>query len=150
MPPATTPMLSAPAHPRRVSWRAKTAPLAVAAGVGAAVLVLAVRDPNQPGHYPGCVFLALTGWYCPGCGGLRSVHALAHGHLGEAVGLNAVTTLVVLPLLAAIWAEWALRTWTGRGIRLWMPPGWTSTAIGVLFVAFTLARNTTWGAALAP
>ena len=38
-------------------------------------------DPNQPGHYPTDPFLAITGLYCPGCGTLRALHALARGDL---------------------------------------------------------------------
>ena len=40
---------------------------------------------TSPGHYPTCPFLAITGWYCPGCGSLRAVHDLLHGDLAGAV-----------------------------------------------------------------
>lgn len=33
-----------------------------------------------PWHLP-CLFHALTGFYCPGCGGTRAVKALFHGRL---------------------------------------------------------------------
>ena len=48
-------------------------------GVAVALATLATVDPNQPGHYPTCPFLATTGFYCPGCGALRAVHDLLHG-----------------------------------------------------------------------
>jgi hypothetical protein len=136
--------------PQRHRVRRLAAPALAAAGVGAGLWVLAVRDPNQPGLYPGCPFHALTGWWCPGCGSLRGLHALAHGQVGQAISLNAVTLVVLVPLVAAIWGEWAWRMWSGRSTRLWSPPAWTSTALAVLFVAFTVIRNTSWGAFLAP
>ena len=29
----------------------------------------------------GCTLHNLTGYYCPGCGGTRAIHALLHGHI---------------------------------------------------------------------
>jgi hypothetical protein len=64
---------------------------------GSAVLFL--FDPSTSDFYPPCPFRALTGFYCPGCGTTRALHALLHGHLGEAFGLNPLMVLM-LPFLA--------------------------------------------------
>lgn len=115
-------------------------PLAVAAGAVLATSYLAVVDPEQPGHYPTCPFLALTGWACPGCGTLRAVHALAHGELGTALHRNPLTVLAVAAL-AVLWVRWA-------GSRLRGGPGWAPTvpnrvlwALGSALIAFTVLRN---------
>ncbi len=47
-----------------------------------AVLVIAAAVKLWPGlseKLPPCLFLVLTGFYCPGCGGTRAVSALMHG-----------------------------------------------------------------------
>lgn len=60
-------------------------------------------DPHRPGGlFPPCPFYALTGWYCPGCGGLRMTHDLLHGDLAAAATDN-VFLLVGLPLVALWW-----------------------------------------------
>jgi hypothetical protein len=86
-----------------------------AAGL-AAVAVLATVDPEVPGHYPVCPTYALTGLYCPGCGGLRAAHALTQGDLGLALRRN---PLVVLGVPVAVWAylAWVRRRALGRTAR---------------------------------
>ncbi|MBC7640256.1 MAG: DUF2752 domain-containing protein [Rhodoferax sp.] len=81
------------------------APLAVLAAAGAALAYVGAVDPERPGHYPGCPFLLVTGWFCPGCGSLRALHALAHGDLTTAVARNplAVCAVGVLPW---VWLQW--------------------------------------------
>ena len=66
--------------------------------VAAGSVVLFLFDPSASGFYPPCPFRALTGLYCPGCGAARALHALLHGNLGEAFGLNPLMVLM-LPLL---------------------------------------------------
>jgi uncharacterized protein DUF2752 len=110
--------------------------------------VVAVVDPNEPGHYPTCPFLALTGWYCPGCGSLRAIHALAHGDLGTAIDRNPLAVLCV-PLVAAIFVLWARRRLTGRQ-RTWAAPGSWINAFLVLVIAFWVLRNLAPFAWLAP
>jgi Protein of unknown function (DUF2752) len=75
--------------------------VAVAAGY------LALVDPNQPGHYPSCPILWVTGRYCPGCGGLRAVHDLLHGHLAAAVSANLMIVFMA-PVMVTLWARWVL------------------------------------------
>jgi hypothetical protein len=83
-------------------------PLVVAGVLAAATGYLAAVDPARPGHDPGCPFFALTGKYCPGCGGLRAVHDLTHGDVLAALSANAVLTLAV-PVAVVLWFQWVLR-----------------------------------------
>jgi hypothetical protein len=106
------------------------------------------HNPYQAGHYPTCPFLAVTGWYCPGCGSLRGLYSLLHGDPVQMVERNPALPLG-LALLAAIWTTWCQRTLTGQP-RRWAAPGW---AIWLLFAAtmvFWVARNLPAGAWLAP
>jgi hypothetical protein len=98
---------------RGVRLRPLLAPAGVAAAAVAAVGFVSVVDPNQAGHYPTCPFLALTGWYCPGCGTLRMLHALGHGRIHEAFGHN-VLAFSLLPLLGYLWVRWTVRLARGR------------------------------------
>ena len=49
--------------------------------------------------YPRCLFLALTGWECPGCGSQRALHALMHGQIAAAWGYNSLL-LIEIPIFA--------------------------------------------------
>jgi hypothetical protein len=124
------------------------APAAVLAVTAAAVGVVAVVDPNEPGHYPTCPFLRLTGWFCPGCGSLRAVHALAHGDVGEALARNPLTVACV-PLLVTLFALWTRRRLTGRP-RTWAAPAAWINALFVVVIAFWVLRNLAPFAWLAP
>jgi len=66
--------------------------------VAAAAAVLFLFDPATAGIYPVCLFHRVTGLDCPGCGSLRALHQLLHGHLWTALRLNPFTVLSV-PLL---------------------------------------------------
>ena len=75
-------------------------------GAGTAVLaalaVLYFFAPGEHRFYPQCVFHAVTGWACPGCGSLRAVHNLLHGELAMAFRFNPLL-LVLGPLGLAAW-----------------------------------------------
>jgi hypothetical protein len=92
--------------------RRLAAPLAAAGGVLLATGYIRFVDPNEPGHYPMCPTLALLGIDCPGCGGLRATHALAHGDVAAALDHNAFF-VVFVPVLVGLWVVWAYRAWTG-------------------------------------
>ncbi|MDT0347716.1 DUF2752 domain-containing protein [Streptomyces litchfieldiae] len=132
----------------RPAARAAAAPLAAFAAAGAAFCFVAVVDPNEPGHYPACPVLSLTGLSCPGCGGLRSAHALAHGDLAGALDANALA-VAGFAALAGVLVLWLTRALRGRPAGLAPRPahGW---ALGALALAFTLLRNVPLGATLAP
>lgn len=105
-------------------------------------------DPNEPGHYPVCPLLRFTGIYCPGCGGLRSAHAVAHGDIAAALGSNALA-VAGYAVFAALWVLWTVRAFAGRPLRIDLKPlHWWG--IGAVLLIFTVVRNLPFGSALAP
>ncbi|MFF7445011.1 MULTISPECIES: DUF2752 domain-containing protein [unclassified Streptomyces] len=137
---------------RVTPYAARAGRLAVPAGVLAAVAgafgYVAAVDPNEPGHYPVCPLLRLTGLYCPGCGGLRSAHAFAHGDFLTALQANAPAVLGYLGF-AVLWTVWVVRTARGRPLRLDAGPALLWTA-GTLLLVFTVVRNLPFGGWLHP
>lgn len=100
--------------------------------------------PTQYSFYPRCPFHAAFGILCPGCGGTRAVAALLHGQWLEAWRDNALLMMLMPSLLAfvALSLARALRSGPrGSGFRWPQPPAPAIYAVGVLAVAFTLARN---------
>lgn len=90
----------APEAPAPTRSRRYTALGAGALGAGA-LAYIGLADPHGPGFlFPPCPFLHLTGWWCPGCGGLRMTHDLLHGDLAAAAHDN-LFVLLGLPLLGA-------------------------------------------------
>lgn len=142
-------LVSIAAGPRPAGRLARlTGPVWSLAAAAAAVVVIAVVDPNQPGRYPTCPFLALTGHWCPGCGTLRALHALTQGDLAAAARLN-LLVVAGLPVLALIWSLWLRRSWTAA------PPARVAPAALIWVLAagallFGLVRNLPFGAVLAP
>ncbi len=118
-------------------WRAAVVPLVTGGVVAGATLVLALVDPHE-GGYPLCPLLALTGWACPACGGLRATHDLATGDLAGAWAMNPLW-VVVAPFLVLAWVLWLRRAWTGARARA--VPAWTGVVALVVLVGFGVARN---------
>jgi hypothetical protein len=93
-----------------------------------------LNDPHRPGFlFPACPFKALTGWNCPGCGGLRMTHDVLHGDFAAAV-IDNVFLLVGLPLLTA----WLVVRWR-RDQPLMTKPAIVVSAVAV--ITWTVVRN---------
>ncbi|WP_354639572.1 DUF2752 domain-containing protein [Kitasatospora camelliae] len=124
-------------------------PLAAALAVGLPTAYVALVDPNTPGRYPTCPVLAATGWWCPGCGGLRCVHALVHGDLATAAQDNLLVVLLAFAV-GLLWLGWAWSALSGSpaprvrfGLR-------QTVALTVVLALFTVLRNLPAGSAFAP
>lgn len=124
-----------PAHgPRRALL-----PLLIGAGgLALAVLVQLVFDPFRM-HIPLCVLNHLTGLECPGCGAIRSVHALLDGDLLLALRNNALITTAI-PLIAIGLVTWAVRR--ARGLRTDLMPSRTVLLVLVgIALLYAVLRN---------
>ena len=118
--------------------RALRAPVLTATGFLAAGGVLVVRSPYSSGSYGYCPFRALTGLWCPGCGGLRAAHDLMTFDLAAAWGMNALLVLAV-PVLAALWIRWVRHAWRGRPVAVVTVRG--AAVLAVVLAVFTVGRN---------
>ncbi len=68
---------------------------------GAVTIVIIIYyafNPLQSRFFPKCVFHAVTGYECPGCGTQRAIHSLLHGQLLNAIKYN-LLFVVSLPYL---------------------------------------------------
>ncbi len=111
---------------------------AAAVGVGAMVYLF---NPSTHGFYPICLFHALTGLNCPGCGMTRALYALLHGNFLLALKDNAL--FVLMPVALAIWgARFILRKLTNQPVKFYMPSKLLWTLLIVAFV-FAFIRNLT-------
>jgi hypothetical protein len=125
------------------------APAATIGGLALATLALHLRDPHQDGSWGFCPSAAI-GFYCPGCGGLRAVNDLTNGDVGAALSSNVVVTSMI-PVAIVLLVVWAVNRWRGRTLTIaWGRLRALVFGFIVLLVVFTVLRNTTAGAWLAP
>jgi hypothetical protein len=142
------PRLPEPVPSRRDRLRR---PLLTAAVVAGLTIALHFRDPHDPGSWGVCPWLALTGQYCPGCGGLRAVNDLTDGDLAGAASSNLVFVLLV-PVLVLGWLRWTGRAWSGteEPVRTRQHAGIWIAAFVVVTIVFGVLRNLSFGSWLAP
>ncbi|MDX9723411.1 MAG: DUF2752 domain-containing protein [Myxococcota bacterium] len=130
-----------PEQRRRQRWH-RLAWFGALAAIGLGSWLIATHDPRQPGFYPPCVFHAVTGAHCPGCGTLRALHSLFHGRFLDALDYNPLMILS-LPFLAWVGLRRSLEIWS-----LLPPPRplapWLGRSILILILLYWLLRNLPW------
>ncbi len=134
--------------PARAPVAALAAGLAPVPIVASAVAVVTVDSPFSHHLTPPCPFRAITGLWCPFCGGTRAVWAATHGDFRLMLHANAL-----LPVYA-LFALWAWMAFLGRLTGWWRVPApggraFYAVAVAVL-VGFTVVRNLPGLGALAP
>lgn len=114
--------------------------LAVTALAG--FVVLRFHDPNAAGNFfPKCIFKAVSGYDCVGCGITRALHALAHGDIARAFDMNALAVLV-LPLIPLMLLDG--RGLTPPALRPFMSIVMAPKLWLVLLPAYWIGRNLPW------
>ncbi len=138
-------------EPATRGWQAAR-PLAIGGGIVLlATVALHFRDPHQSGSWGVCPLYAMTGVYCPGCGGLRAVNDLSNADVGAALSSN-VFVVALMPFVVLWWGRSIWNRWHGKSSAVWGAQGGTGVLYAVAAIAFVFAvvRNTPWGAWLAP
>lgn len=116
--------------------------------VGGLTIAVHFRDPHRHGSWGLCPLYALTGIYCPGCGGMRAVNDVTNGNLRAAISSN-VLAVTLLPMVVLWWlrSRWRGDAWVPLARRHATTTTYVLTAVAFVFM---IVRNTPWGAALAP
>ena len=120
---------------RRLRGRREQAFLALGAFL-LVLLVLVFVDPRTARFAPICPLHWATGFYCPGCGTGRALHALVHGDLPLALRLN-VLTVAAIPVFLGLTLQAAIHPEK----RLPIPPLWLRLLIYVALFLFFVGRN---------
>jgi hypothetical protein len=123
--------------------QSRTVPLvalgAVLLPAAAAGLVLFCFDPRRYHFYPTCFFHQTTGLLCAGCGSLRALHQLLHGHLGTAFRFNPLL-VISLPFFLWFGVKGVVQKARNQPVALGIRPVWWWVLLAVL-IGFTLLRN---------
>ena len=118
----------------RMGWLLATLSMLVTA-IG---VILFCADPFAADSLlPPCLFHAVAGLYCPGCGVTRALHALLHGDVVLALAMNPLAIVAIPAVPVMLWnASRPGTAWmaTVSDARLWLP----------LVVAFSVLRNLPW------
>lgn len=128
------------------AYRPLSTPGRLATSIGVGVAADVAFDPAHR-HVPLCPFHAMTGGWCPFCGGLRAVDALAHGQLATALRDNAVF-VAAIPFVLVLWLDWAQRRRSGQPTRRVSRVAVVGTV--AVLVAFTVVRNLPFATGLRP
>ena len=98
-------------------------------------------EPGKTGFFPPCLFRALTGLTCPGCGSTRAMHQIVHGHFAAAFMLNPLL-LIASPFLIWAFLRYSLIVMQGRVPRKNALPAAYIYAIFFIVTGFWIFRNT--------
>jgi Protein of unknown function (DUF2752) len=110
-------------------------------GLAFAAAYLFVFEPGKTGFFPICMFRALTGFTCPGCGSTRALHQLLHGHFLEAFTLNPLL-LIGLPFLLFTLLRYSVYALRGITPPKNILPASLIYALFFIIISFWIVRNT--------
>jgi Protein of unknown function (DUF2752) len=102
--------------------------------------ILLLFPPENYSFYPRCPIHEYLHLQCPGCGATRALAALLHGHLAEAMHLNALVT-PLLPFAAAYCILCYYRLFLNKPQRWPQPPPAAIYSTLAIAAVFTILRN---------
>ncbi|BAY60375.1 hypothetical protein NIES22_04340 [Calothrix brevissima NIES-22] len=105
-----------------------------------AAIILYFFNPSSSALYPPSPFRALTGLYCPGCGTLRALHQLLHGHIFKAFDLNPLM-MVAMPYLIYSYVSYSAPVILGVKVpQIFIKPNWIWLILKII-LGYWVLRN---------
>ena len=102
-----------------------------------------IFDPSQkPQFFVPCAFYESTGYFCPGCGNTRALHALLHLQPLDMINHNLLFPFLFFAISWLLVGEY-INLLLGRRV-LWLPkkfPVWLSVLALLLVGLFLVLRN---------
>ena len=108
--------------------------------LGTVLVVLFYFDPAESGLFPPCLFHALTGWHCPGCGSARGLHQLLHGHPLVALDLNPLMVLSLPFVSYGLISRFLFLCSQRRLPSIYISAGWIWALLAII-ILFWILRN---------
>jgi len=105
---------------------------------GAGLLLYFFIEPKKDSIFPKCLFHEVTGFYCPGCGGQRSLHALLNGNFLLAIDYNILFILLLPFILYFMFVFITGKKYSGSSF-IYKP--YFSLVIAIIVVSFWVLRN---------
>ncbi len=124
----------------RISTKRRIITGAVLLVVAFVALFYAVDYTFFAKYKPPCVFRAITGLYCPGCGSSGAVRELLSGHIYAAFRFN-MFVVIAMPFLLYFYAAKWIEVCIGRTIPRIVHSRRFIFTIAVLILLFSILRN---------
>lgn len=99
-----------------------------------------IFNPAKSKIFPPCLFKTITGFYCPGCGSLRAVHQLMHGHFIEAFRLNPLMVLFAV-IMVVIFIVFLIPSEKIKHLRSKFSKMPIALIVLVIIIAYWILRN---------
>lgn len=115
--------------------------------IAAIILKAAINiyDVNIQNLIPPCMLHAFTGYYCPGCGGTRSVICMLNGDIFNSILYNPIVIYIAIPGLVFMLSHTVYlcqnvkSKHTKKTVRpLTIKPGYLYTAAGLILIQFII------------
>lgn len=105
------------------------------------MVTLALASKYPGGWVPECPTHQYLGFYCPGCGSLRSTHHLLNLHFADAWAHNKALVVIGVPLALWFWLEQVLIVVIGVRLPRIFRSSRVAWTLLVLLLIYTAARN---------
>lgn len=124
---------------RELNYKKKVA-VAYLTCAAVSLFILYFINPTETIVFIPCYFHALTGLYCPACGGLRATHYLLHGKFYEALDANLLIVIFIPILIYLLFYNFTLFVFNKETPKI--PTGKFAITLGfVILLTFGILRN---------